>query len=439
MIIENKLIKNLASVGMIQVANYVFPMISIPIISRIIGPDRLGAINFTASFIAYFTLMIGFGFDLTATRKVASDPHHEEKRNMVFSEVFSSKCLLLLISILIFTVCVLYIPQLALERELAIYTFLICFATVMTQNWLFQAMQDLPKMAMLNLLSKVVFTVMVLLLVRTKDDYTWQPLALSFSQILMALVSFSWAVKRYQLKFYRVTLSRCLSLLWEEKTFFFSLCIMNLYTNTNIIILGMVQNQTNVGYYTAGQKMISIIQLLLTVPLAQVLFPFMSKAFAADFDKGLDIAQRILPVVLVFTFLGGIGIIIFAPYLIGFFYGAAFSPAIAVCRILAFIPMIIAMATILGIHVMLNLKMDKAFFKVVSFGALFSVFTNLFLVTKIGYLGAAYTWILTELLIVTAFFFMLRNKGIFIVNHNYFRLQYNLDLLKTYVHKVTRL
>jgi O-antigen/teichoic acid export membrane protein len=435
---ENKLIKNLASVGMIQVANYVFPMISIPIISRIIGPDRLGVINFTASFIAYFTLMIGFGFDLTATRKVASDPHNEEKRNMVFSEVFSSKCLLLAISILIFTVCVVYIPQLALERELAIYTFLICFSTVMTQNWLFQAMQDLTKMAVLNLSSKVVFTVMVLLLIRTKDDYTWQPLALSLSQILMAAASFCWAIKRYKLKWYRTKLSRCLELLWEEKTFFFSLCIMNLYTNTNIIILGLVQNPTDVGYYTAGQKMISIIQIILTVPLAQVLFPYMSKAFADDFDKGLDIAQRLLPVVFVFTFISGIGVIIFAPYLIGFFYGSAFSPAIEVCRVLAFIPMIIAMATILGIHVMLNLKMDKVFFKVVCFGALFSIIANLFLVTKLGYLGAAYTWTLTELFILAAFFLMLREKGIFIINLKYFRFDYNLSLIKTYIGKVNR-
>ena len=435
--IKNRLIKNLASVGFMQVANYVFPMISIPIISRIIGPDKLGAINFTAAFIAYFTLVIGFGFDLTATRKVASDPQNEAKRNEVFSEVFSSKCLLLALSIIVFTICVLYVPQLALERELAIYTFLICFSTAMTQNWLFQAMQDLTKVAVLNLISKVAFTIAVLLLIRSKDDYTWQPLALSLSQLLMASISFWWAVKRYRLRLYWVRLSKCLSLLWEEKTFFLSLCIMNLYTSTNIIILGLVQNQSDVGYYTAGQKMISIIQILLTVPLAQVLYPYMGKAFADDFNKGLDIAQRLVPVVLVFTFLSGLGIMICAPYLIGFFYGSAFNPAIEVCRVLAFIPMIIALATILGIHVMLNLKMDKAFFKVVSVGALFSVVLNLFLVRKFGYLGAAYTWSLTELFILMAFYMMLRQKGIEIINVKYFRWTYNRNLLKMLYNKVT--
>jgi len=434
-VLENKLIKNLASVGFMQIANYVFPMISIPIISRIIGPDKLGAINFTASFIAYFTLVIGFGFDLTATRKVASDPHNEEKRNEVFSEVFNSKCLLLILSILVFAVCVRYIPQLALEKKLAIYTFLICFSTVMTQNWLFQAMQDLTKVAVLNLISKIAFTVAVLLLIRSKDDYTWQPLALSLSQILMASLSFWWAIKRYHLKLHWVSLNKCLRLLWEEKTFFLSLCIMNLYTNTNIIILGLVQNHSDVGYYTAGQKMISIIQILLTVPLAQVLYPYMGKAFADDFDKGLDTAQRLVPIVFVFTFLSGLGIIICAPYLIGFFYGAAFDPAIDVCRVLAFIPMIIALATILGIHVMLNLKMDKAFFKVVSIGALFSVTLNLFMVRKFGYLGAAFTWSLTELFILLAFYLTLRQKGIFIINIKYFGWDYNKNLVKVLLKK----
>lgn len=436
MLFRNKLVKNLFSVGFIQIANYVFPMIAIPIISRIIGPDKLGAINFTASFIAYFTLMIGFGFDFTATRKVASDPQNEELRNEVFSEVFSSKCLLLALSILIFSVCVYAIPQLALEKELAIYSFLICFSTVMTQNWLFQAMQDLTKVAILNLASKIAFTVLVLLLIRTKDDYTWQPLALSLTQIAMAAYSFAWAVNRYQLKFHLTPLRRCLQLLWEEKTFFLSLCIMNLYTSTNVIILGLVQNQTDVGYYTAGQKMISIVQILLTVPLAQVFFPFMSKAFADNFDRGLAIAQRLIPLVVVFTFLGGIAVIIAAPYLIGFFYGSAFQPAIEVCRILAFIPLLIAVSMILGTHVMLNLKMDKAFFMVVCFGALFSITANFFLVKKLGYLGAAYTWTLTELVILVAFYLVLRKKGILMINAQYFQWTYNLNLVKTLYQKV---
>ncbi len=150
---KKKLAKNLASVGLIQIANYVFPMISIPIISRIIGPDKLGTINFASSFIAYFVLLIGYGFDLTATIIISKDRSNEEVRNKVFSGVTTSQRRLLSISIVLYIIAVLLVPKDKAEKNVAIFTFLICFSTVLTQNWLFQAMQDLSKVAILYLIS----------------------------------------------------------------------------------------------------------------------------------------------------------------------------------------------------------------------------------------------------------------------------------------------
>src|SRR4051812_25377289 len=75
---KKKIFKNFFSKSIIQILNLVFPIITIPIVTRIIGPDRLGVINFSASFVAYFTLLIGYGFNTTATRKVAMDPTNEE-------------------------------------------------------------------------------------------------------------------------------------------------------------------------------------------------------------------------------------------------------------------------------------------------------------------------------------------------------------------------
>src|SRR5438046_2023213 len=106
------LLKNISSMGVVQIANYAFPLITVPIVARIIGPDNFWVINFSASFIAYFTLLIGFGFDLTATRKVAADPFNEDNRNKVFSEVFITQCMLLLLSLIIFLICLFEILQL---------------------------------------------------------------------------------------------------------------------------------------------------------------------------------------------------------------------------------------------------------------------------------------------------------------------------------------
>jgi len=412
------LIKNVSSIGVVQIANYVFPLITIPIISRIIGPDKFGVINFAASFVAYFTLLIGFGFDLTATRKVASKPDDVENRNRVFSEVFITQCLLLLLSVCVFLLCLFEIPQLATEKPVAIYTFITCLATVMTQNWLFQAMQDLPKIAILSLVSKVLFTIMVLTLVRTRQDYIWQPLSLSLSQLIVAIGSFTWSIKRYKIKFYPVKLINCVKLIWQEKIYFMSLCLISLYSNTNIVVLGLVQSAKQVGFYTSGQKLISIIQSVISIPIGQALYPYLAKAFGESKEKGINIAQRLTQLVFIFTFLSGIAIIFIAPIGIRFFYGKSFLPAINVCRILAFIPMFVTINTVLGIHVMLNLKMDKVFLRVVCISASISVVINFILVKNFGYIGSAYTWILTEMINFLLFFFILKRNGVTMITRN---------------------
>src|SRR3569832_713296 len=93
-IAAKRLTKNVLSLTLVQIANYVFPVISVPIISRIIGPGKFGLLNFAGAFVLYFVLLVAYGFDYTATRKISRDPDNEQNRNTVFSEVFYTQCLL---------------------------------------------------------------------------------------------------------------------------------------------------------------------------------------------------------------------------------------------------------------------------------------------------------------------------------------------------------
>ena len=82
---RKQLTRNVFSLTVVQIATYVLPLISVPVISRIIGPGKYGAINFAAAFIVYFNLLISYSFDFTATRKIAKDPDNEQNRQVDFT------------------------------------------------------------------------------------------------------------------------------------------------------------------------------------------------------------------------------------------------------------------------------------------------------------------------------------------------------------------
>ncbi len=138
---QGNLFKNFFSQCLLQVANNLLPFISIPIIVRIIGPDKYGVINFATVVVSYFIMLINYSFDLTATRAIALNKHDEQARSQIFNEVLIARILLLLVSTAIFSVLLFVMPPLYNEKRVAIFTFLIVISFVLTPTWLYQGMQ----------------------------------------------------------------------------------------------------------------------------------------------------------------------------------------------------------------------------------------------------------------------------------------------------------
>jgi len=213
------------------------------------------------------------------------------------------------------------------------------------------------------------------------------------------------------------------------------LCVVNVYSSTSIVVLGLFQSSTQVGYYTAGQKLIMILQGLVSIPLATAFFPYIGRAFAENHEKGLKIAQQLIPIVFVLTGLAGIVIFAASPLFIQFFYGSKFEAAVSVCRILAFIPMLVGLNTILGIHIMMNLKLDNIFFAITCIGAVVGLILNIVLVKVIGYTGPAYTWLIIEILNLVLLYVMLRRRNIESLNFSFFRSDFFIQYIKLLLDK----
>ncbi|RDB04729.1 flippase [Runella aurantiaca] len=421
---KNVLVKNIASLGIVQIANFVFPLISVPIISRILGPEKFGIINFVGAFVVYFNMFIGYGFNLTATRRITQFTDTVERRQLIFSEVFYCKIILFFISLIIFTNFVLFLPALESERLLSVYAFIFCISSVLTQEWLFQAMQDLPRIALLNLLGKTIYIISVLLLIRERSDYYWQPLMLSASQVIISLISFVWAKKKYKIKLIFIPINRCFKLLWDDKTVFFSLAFTSIYTTVNVVVLGVLQSKESVGFYTAGQRLISVAQLVITLPLAQVFYPYISKAFAVNKELGIQTVQKLLPIVIISTVLLAIVMFVVGENVLMIFYGNDFAQSVIVFKILTFIPMFVAINNVMGVQTILNLNLDKIYFKVIAINAFVSVITNILMVHQWGFIGCAINWLFTEMLICLILYFSIKKEGISVINMKYFMLSH---------------
>ena len=105
---SKKIFKNASYLGIVQLVNYVFPLITVPYVSRIIGPEGYGIINYATTFVGYFSLLIAYGFDLTGTRRIVKHLEQPSKINQIVSEILTARILLFIISIFLFILALIY-------------------------------------------------------------------------------------------------------------------------------------------------------------------------------------------------------------------------------------------------------------------------------------------------------------------------------------------
>lgn len=416
---KKHLFKNILSLTVVQLANYVLPLVSVPIIVRIIGPERYGTINYYNSFVLYFMLLINYGFDYSGTRYIAVAKDDVQRRNEHFTKVLYAKIFLFLVSVIVFSVSLWFISKSAAETRVAVYTFLITIAWVFQPNWFFQGMQRLTQVALFNFLTRLIFTVVILIVIRQKQDYIWQPLILSLTQILVSIVSLFYAARRFGLTLLPVKLRSAFQLLWEDRMIFLSMLATNLYTDTNIVILGLFETREHVGYFTAAWKLIFVFLVMLSLPLSQAMFPYIAELMSKDKNRGIEQLKKVLALIIYLSLGMSVMLYFVAGVLIHGFYGNQFNATIIIFRILTIVPVLSFINTVLGLQTMLNLKMDRAYFVIILSGGVLSVLFNLVMVNIYGYMGCAWSWIVAEFIIAVAMDRYLRSKG-----YNLFALKY---------------
>jgi len=417
---KKHLFKNILSLTVVQLANYVLPLVSVPIIVRIIGPERYGTINYYNSFVLYFMLLINYGFDYSGTRYIAVAKDDVQRRNEHFTKVLYAKIFLFLVSVVVFSVSLWFISKSAAETRVAVYTFLITIAWVFQPNWFFQGMQRLTQVALFNFFTRLIFTVVILIVIRQKQDYMWQPLILSLTQILVSIISLFYAAGRFGLTLLPVKLRSAFQLLWEDRMIFLSMLATNLYTDTNIVILGLFETREHVGYFTAAWKLIFVFLVMLSLPLSQAMFPYIAELMSKDKNRGIEQLKKVLALIIYLSLGMSVMLYFAAGVLIHGFYGNQFNATIIIFRILTIVPVLSFINTVLGLQTMLNLKMDRAYFVIIFLGGVFSVLFNLVMVNIYGYMGCAWSWIVAEFIIAVAMDRYLRSKGYSLFVAKYF-------------------
>lgn len=365
-----------------------------PYVSRTLGVDMVGRIGFANNVISYFSILALLGISNVGIREIAACGNNREKRSYVFSNIIVITSITTLSVFTLYIGCIFLFPKFYASRNLLLLgSFTLLFSSFLIE-WLYQGMENFKYITIRSVIIKLLYAISVFFLIKSSDDYF-----LYFALTVLVVVINSLINISYASHFVTLDISNLNLIKFAKPIFSLGIyrILVSMYTTFNIIFLGMVCSERDVGSYYTSIKLFYFILGILSA-FTGVMLPRMSSLLAQE--KKSEFKERInhsFDVVIAFTIPTIIFISLLAPQVIRLMAGSEFDGAILPMQIVMPILLLSGMAQIWVIQVLMPLKKDKVILISSIIGAIVGVVSNLLIVREHGAIGSALVLLISEL------------------------------------------
>jgi len=386
---------NYFSLSILQIANYILPLLTLPYLVRVLGAEKFGLIMFAQALATILTVLVDFGFNLSGTREVSVARNEREKLSEIFSAIMIIKIFLIFLAFLILFIIVNVFPRFSADADVYILSFGIVIGQALFPVWFFQGIEKMKVVTLINILAKVIFTVLVFVLVKVESDYILVPFFNSLGFIVAGILGLFLSLKYVRVKSPSFDLIK--QLLFESSSLFVSNFATMLYTYGNVFILGIFTGNTVVGVYSSMEKLILAIKNIFT-PLYQALYPWLTKQ--TD-KKKIKVINRLSPIVLLIGVIITLTIVLFGKSILSIIYNDALITSNAsLFKILSVISIFSALSMLYNTLFFPSVKKYKTRMLILVSAGLFNLILSLILVPQFGIFGTTYTFVSTEFLLL---------------------------------------
>lgn len=397
------LASNMVYLSLLQIVGYLFPLITMPYLARVIGAEGLGKIAFANAIIVWIQTIADWGFNYTATRDIAKNRNDIDMVSDIFSRILWARCILALVSLVVLLMLIAIIPKFHENALIILFTFLLVPGHILYPDWFFQAVEKMKYITILGVLIKFIFTLLVFVLIRERSDYIYQPLIVSFGYLCSGLIALYFIHIKWSVRIKRVPFRVILHTIKYSTNIFINNLMPNLYNSLSVIMLGLFSTPTQTGYYDAGKKLATLSNTTMSV-ISRVFFPFLSRRI----DRHAMYRTFSLCIASTITLL----LIILAPWLIRLFFGNEFTDSVIVLRITSIAVFFITLNEVYGINYLIATGHDRTMRNITLVSSLSGFVISFPLIYFYQHIGAAIVYCFSSFLLGILSLIYAKKKGL---------------------------
>ena len=310
-------IKNTSSLYILNIVKLLFPLLTLPYLTRVLSLDAYGMVTYVKALIAYVQLVIDFGFMLSATKNIVNACANPSKIGRIVGDTLAEKIFLSIISILIYSILMWQIP---IMRENILFSVLYLLATVTNIfifDFLFRGIEKMHAVAIPYVVSKTIITILTFIVVKDDSSILWIPILEGVGNLVAAVVSYGF-LHHYGIKLSFSDLPVWVKDLKESSIYFLSNFATTIFGVFTTVISGFYLQSQEIAFWGIALQLLSAAKSLYN-PIANSLYPHMIGT------KDIQSVKKINRIMLVLIIFGVLIVLFFSNQILSIIGGEKYT------------------------------------------------------------------------------------------------------------------
>jgi len=384
-------------------SNLLFPLLTFPYLSRILGAEGLGICNFIISYGQNFIIIAALGMPVYGTREIAKIGNNRIKRSNLFFELLTVHLCFTFLLLIIYIASVLMYADLRSYKELALIGGLFILLNVFSIEWLFSGVNDFKYITIRSLFIRGLSVIFIFLFVKTKNDLSIYFIILVCTVFFTVLTDVYYARKFISRKIV-LTFKGILTHVRPIFILGIYMVLTSIYSVLPTTLLGFLSSKLSVGYYYGANKIIrmaiSVFSALITVMVPRV------NLIVEEKEEYLLLVNKALSIVVTFGIPLTFFVFLLANPIVMLLAGKDFTNSIFIIKVMAPMILIVAFAQVFVLLVLSVNRKDKSMVMLSAIGMIVSLLINLIFIPLFAEKAAAFSQLIAELLVTCISFFL---------------------------------
>lgn len=379
-----------------QILILILPLITVPYVSRVLGANGVGIYSYTYSIAYYFMIIAMLGLNNYGNRTIAKVRDDKEKLSKEFCSLYAFQ---IITSALMIVCYFIYVLLFCNEyKMIAFIQIMYVISSIFDINWFFFGIEKFKLTITRNTIIKILSLVLIFIFVKTPDD-VWKYTAILSGSTLFSNIILFFFLHKY-IKFTKVNKKDIFKHFKPNLILFLPVIAVSIYKIIDKIMLGILSNVTEVGYYENAEKIIQVPLAIITA-LGTVMLPRVSNMLSNNQEEEVKkIISKTMPFIMFLVFPMVLGICAVSKDFSLLFFGSEFEKSGYLIELLSITIIFLSWGNVIRTQYLIPKERDKEYIISAILGAIVNFIMNCIFIPKYASIGACIGTIAAEFIVM---------------------------------------